>query len=189
MTDFDVTTDNATVSRRNAMKAALGGAAAAAVMAAPRIGSVSQTPAYAQQSTTCDDLNAVTNRFTSTGASGSDPRVNYCWGGYSSPTVCVDGSTGTVPIGTLNDSYLGVYSGSPFTGDGQVFVKKVNGTRDCTVRTANEACGVGAGAWTGDSAVYPLTTTGVVIALTCSASCTDCQPYGAYVDLVVSCDC
>jgi len=176
--------DRSIIGRRAAMKAALGGAAVAAVASAPSITSFSQTPDYASAAS-CDVTNSFTDRYTSTGGSA----VNYCWGAWGSDANCYAASFGPSDIGTLPDTFQGVWTGNPFVaGGGTVSVQKGSGTRDCTVQVQG-VCGTGAGTWTGDTATYALTSTAKVITLGCTSSCTNCLPYGAKATLTVSCIC
>lgn len=141
----DATLDKKSIDRRDAMKAALGGAAAAAALSAPKVSGFRVLPDYAAAAS---GLSTITIGSVGDGTCGQGRA--YCWGSFTgNPAVC---GPATVSNQTFIHSFQVDVTGDPF-GGGTATVEMTNyaGSGDCLVTLEEGNCRANGGTWSGSS--------------------------------------
>ncbi len=133
------------INRRQAMKAGLGGAAAAAALSVPNIEHFSLAPDVASASSMCAPGSTVTGSPASiikNQSTGGFLGTTHCWGSYSGG--CQNSNIGSITVAAASGSYTG--PSFAFTVGGQV--SNTNGTlsfvtTNFTTNQPYSSCSVG----------------------------------------------
>ena len=104
----DETKDNVTrINRRQAMKAGLGGAAAAAALSVPNIEHFSLAPKTASAASLCPPGTTVTGTPASLSKTGNVTGLAACWGATNGFGQCKNASPGSITVAAASGQYTG----------------------------------------------------------------------------------
>lgn len=142
---------SSTLDRRAALKAALGGAAAAAILSGPQISGMSVLPSYASAASADQAITVGSANY------GNCPNRLYCWGSINQlDGTCPNPSqVDHVFLHTVRFSASGSVFDAPsqMFGQGKLRAEIVNylGQGECYVELVEGVCRANGGSWTGSA--------------------------------------